>query len=45
MKLSPGTYKVDATLRGQTLRREVHVQADHPVQTLFLWPQGMDRPD
>jgi hypothetical protein len=45
MKLSPGMYKVDATLRGQTLHREVHVQAGHPTQALFLWPHGMDRPD
>lgn len=44
MKLAPGNYKVDATLRGQTLHRELRVQAGHPVQALLLWPQGLDRP-
>ncbi|WP_157119288.1 carboxypeptidase-like regulatory domain-containing protein [Azohydromonas lata] len=41
-RLAPGDYKVDATLRGHTLQREVHVSAGQTAHVLLLWPQGVD---
>lgn len=37
-RLAPGAYKIDASLGGRTLHREVQVQANHPASVLFLWP-------
>lgn len=41
-KLSPGQYKVDATIRGKTLHQAVDVKADHAARSVFVWPAGTD---
>ena len=40
-KLEPGRYRVEATLAGKTLRRDVTVGKGH-ARTLFEWPAGTD---
>jgi len=40
LKLEPGTYRVDATLDGKTLSRQVQVASGHPAKLEFLWPAG-----
>jgi hypothetical protein len=43
-RLAPGTYRVDASLDGHALHRDVRVEAGHTSQVLLLWPQGVDGP-
>jgi len=41
-RLEPGTYEVEATLRGQTIKQQLHVLAGEPTKASFLWPSGTD---
>lgn len=41
-RLAPGRYKVQATLDGRTLTRDIDVPRTGTAHNLFLWPQGTD---
>ncbi|KPU98726.1 hypothetical protein APR50_12015 [Variovorax paradoxus] len=41
-RLEPGSYQVEATLRGQTLKQPLHVVFGEPTKATFLWPAGTD---
>jgi len=41
-RLDPGTYEVEARLRGNTLRQTLHVMPGAPARLEFLWPAGTD---
>ncbi|SFM93279.1 hypothetical protein [Variovorax sp. OV329] len=41
-RLAPGRYKVQATLDGRTLTRDIDVPRTGTSHNLFLWPQGTD---
>lgn len=41
-RLEPGSYQVEATLRGQTLKQPLQVVFGTPTKATFLWPAGTD---
>ena len=41
-RLAPGAYRIDASLGGHTLHRDVKLQPGHPASVLFLWPRDAD---
>lgn len=41
-RLEPGTYQVEARLRGQVLKQQLRVEAGAPAKATFLWPAGTD---
>lgn len=41
-RLDPGTYEVEARLRGNTLKQTLHVMPGAPARLEFLWPAGTD---
>ncbi|KLN56638.1 hypothetical protein [Variovorax paradoxus] len=41
-RLDPGTYEVEARLRGNTLKQTLQVMPGAPARVAFLWPAGTD---
>ena len=41
-RLDPGTYEVEARLRGNTLKQTLQVTQGAPARMAFLWPAGTD---
>jgi len=41
-RLEPGTYEVEARLRGNTLKQTLQVAPGMPAKMTFLWPEGTD---
>ena len=41
-RLDPGTYEVEARLRGNTLKQTLRVLPGAPARMAFLWPAGTD---
>ena len=41
-RLDPGTYEVEARLRGNTLKQTLQVSPGAPARMAFLWPVGTD---
>ena len=41
-RLDPGTYEVEARLRGNTLRQTLQLKPGTPARVAFLWPAGTD---
>jgi hypothetical protein len=41
-RLDPGTYEVEARLRGNTLKQTLQVTPGMPAKMTFLWPEGTD---
>jgi hypothetical protein len=41
-RLDPGTYEVEARLRGNTLKQTLQVRPGAPARVAFVWPAGTD---
>jgi len=41
-RLDPGTYEVEARLRGNTLKQTLQLKPGTPARVAFLWPAGTD---
>lgn len=42
-RLDPGRYEIKATFGGETLTREIHLTAGHPLREVFVWPHGLEK--
>jgi len=41
-RLDPGTYEVEARLRGNTLKQTLQLRPGAPARVAFVWPAGTD---
>ena len=41
-RLDPGTYEVEARLRGNTLKQTLQIRPGTPARVAFVWPAGTD---
>lgn len=39
VRLTPGTYGVEATLDGKLLQRQIVLKRDEPARVVFVWPE------
>lgn len=42
-KLAPGAYRIEATLDGKALQRQVQIKARQPQRVALVWPAGTNQ--
>ncbi|CDG85268.1 carboxypeptidase-like regulatory domain-containing protein [Janthinobacterium agaricidamnosum] len=42
-RLAPGSYRLQATLAGKSLQRQVRIKAGAPARVVLVWPAGTNQ--